>query len=101
MAILQKELLAAQGNISPAVTSKHTLPINAGLQKPPLQLDPISHSAKPIKMQNLGGPLSSLNFAEKANRPTLDPINLKSAKKSTPRGISSTSRSGFNNDPTN
>ena len=77
MALLQKEMLNA-GNISPHVTSKNTLitqiPINAGLQKPPLQLDPLNHIAKPTNKLHTGGPLSSLNFAEKANRPTLDPI---------------------------
>ena len=67
------------------------------LSKPPMQLNPII-GQKPFppsmsQTPNAGGPLSSLNFAEKANRPTLDPINL-SAKRQ-PRGISSTSRSGF------
>lgn len=70
------------------------IPIQAGLQKPPLQLDPLVHANKPVPMVNSGGPLSSLNFAEKANKPLLDPINL-SSKKHSNRGISSTSRSGF------
>ena len=42
----------------------------------------------------MGGPLSSVNFAEKANRPTLDPIQYSNKKQI--RGISSTSQSGFN-----
>lgn len=70
------------------------LPLTAGLSKPPLQLNPIMHSSKAIKMEPVsGGPLSSLNFAEKANRPQLDPINLQMKKAG--RGISSTSRSGY------
>lgn len=78
------------------------IPMNAGLSKPPLQLDPIHHSAKPMKLDAMKmvdntGPLSSLNFAERANRPHLDPINL-SSKKMSGRGISSTSRSGFKDD---
>lgn len=97
MQLLQKELLHA-GNLSPHVVSKNTLintiPINAGLQKPPLQLNPINHTAVPKPMMPNKSPLSSLNFAEKANRPTLDPINLNTGKKMG-RGISSTSRSGF------
>ena len=71
--------------------------MNAGLSKPPLQLDPINHSAKPVKMMDSSGPLSSLNFAERANRPHLDPINL-SSKKMSGRNISSTSRSGYNDE---
>jgi len=80
-----------KGNLAPL----NQIPLNAGLSKPPLQLDPIMHKAQPSPMMN-NGPLSSLNFAEKANRPTLDPINYSAtAKKKVVRGISSTSRSGF------
>ena len=96
MALLHKEMLNA-GQISPHITTKSAIPVNAGLQKPPLQLDPIAHSVKPhIRLQENTGtaPLSSLNFAEKANRPTLDPIQLSDKKKA--RGISSTFRSGYN-----
>jgi len=95
MALLHKEMLNA-GQISPCIVAKSAIPSNAGLQKPPLQLDPIAHSAKPhIRLQENSGhaPLSSLNFAEKANRPTLDPIMLSDKKR---RGISSNFRSGYN-----
>lgn len=46
MALLHKEMLNA-GQISPCIVAKSAIPSNAGLQKPPLQLDPIAHSAKP------------------------------------------------------
>lgn len=46
MALLHKEMLNA-GQISPCIAAKSAIPSNAGLQKPPLQLDPIAHSAKP------------------------------------------------------
>ena len=66
-----------------------------------MQLNPINHASKPPQpnlnnMSAASGPLSSLNFAEKANRPTLDPITHSSKKMG--RGISSTSRSGFTNE---
>lgn len=94
MSLLQKEMLTAVGSISPHISSKNSMisPISSNVTKPPMQLNPINHSSKPVPMAT-GGPLSSLNYAEKANRPQLDPINL-SAKR-TNRGISSTSRSGF------
>ena len=98
MALLHKEMMNA-GQISPNIATKSTIPITAGLQKPPLQLDPIHHSARPSlrKLENTG-PLSSVNFAERANRPMLDPIcvsnsNAKSSLRNA--SISSTSRSGF------
>lgn len=91
MALLQKEFINA-GQISPHINSKNTLlnqlPVSCGLQKPHNALQPLQIS-KPSLM-----PLSSLNFTEKANRPPLDPIST--AKK--PKGISSTSRSGYTND---
>ena len=42
MASLHKEMLNA-GQISPHIATKSALPGNAGLQKPPLQLDPLQH----------------------------------------------------------
>lgn len=92
MALLQKELLSAGGgSISPHMHAKVALlsPINGS--KPPMLLNPINH--KPPVPMAPEGPLSSLNYAEKANRPQLDPINL--SQKRAGRGISSTSRSGF------
>ena len=42
MALLHKELLNA-GQISPHISAKSALPVNTGMSKPPLQLDPINH----------------------------------------------------------